>query len=255
MYSGQGTCPRRFIEFGFETNCLYVMNGQDANPHRPKLRKDLDHILRIHSQRSCSLNQSPIPPCCYWGETSCSPSYLAQHVFTQVLLVGCSSLSPPPFQQKTLLLITRSSKWAQHFKEKHFLERSLQNTWPHKHLWHLWPPTACLFPSPQRVPHVCESHISVIEDKVTTSQQALPHDLVPRHDHLSTNSISRQISSRQWPVWFSSPSFWGLLRTVPHVCPKQTMWDCSGMTTQPGLMAQVFPWFPFRDINMYIFLL
>lgn len=84
MCSGQGTCPRRFVEFGFETNCLYVMNGQDANPHRPKLRKDLDPILRTHSQRSCSLNQSPIPPCCYWGETSCSPSYLAQHVFTQV---------------------------------------------------------------------------------------------------------------------------------------------------------------------------
>lgn len=92
------------------------------------------------------------------------------------LLVGCPSLSPPRLQQKTLLLITRSSKWAQHFKEKHFLERSLQNTWPHKHLWHLWAPTACLFPSPQRVPHVCESHISIIVDQVTTSQQALPHD-------------------------------------------------------------------------------
>lgn len=49
-----------------------------------QIKKRSRHILRTHSQRSCSLNQSPIPPCCYLGETSCSPSYLEEHVFTQV---------------------------------------------------------------------------------------------------------------------------------------------------------------------------
>lgn len=91
MSSGWGTCPRRFVEFGFEISCLYVMNSQDANPHRPKLRKDLDHLFRTYSQRSCSLNQLPIPLCCYWGETNYSPSYLEQHVFTQI---HCGSFPP-----------------------------------------------------------------------------------------------------------------------------------------------------------------